>query len=47
MKILFWLQRNTGGKVKILRISLITKWAIRSQAPNSVMIGKGEGSETK
>jgi hypothetical protein len=48
MKIVFWLQRNTGGMVIILMMSLLkAKWAIRSQAPKSVMIGYGEGSETK
>jgi hypothetical protein len=47
MKIISWLQRNTGGMVKSLRISLIAKWAIRSQASKPVMIGHEEGSETK
>jgi len=48
MKIVFWLQRNTGGMVKSLRISLLkVKWAIRSQAPKSALIGYVEGSETK
>ena len=47
MKIVYWLQRNTGDIVTSLRISRKTKWAIRSQAPNSVMIGYGEGSEAK
>lgn len=36
-------RQEMSGKVIILEDT----WAIRSQAPKSVMIGYGEGSETK